>query len=488
MTGSATVAALGTDLVIVGGTGSGIFADEDVANDIAVAVTGYTLTGLDAGNYVIVQPVNLVADITPASLIVTGITANDRVYDTTTNATLSGAGMVAALGSDLVTVSGTGIGVFADEDVANNIAVAVNGYTLTGLDAGNYVVIQPANLVADITPASLTVTGISANDRVYDTITTATLSGSGSVVALGSDQVTVAGMGSGVFADEDVANDIAVTVTGYTLTGNDAGNYVIVQPVGLVADITPASLNVGGVSANDHVYDTTTTATLGGSAFVTALGSDQVTVGGTGSGVFADEDVANDIAVTVSGYTLSGVDAGNYVILQPANLTADITPASLTVTGISADDRVYNTTTDATLSGTAHVAALGSDQVTVGGAGIGVFADPNVANDIAVSVTGYTLSGNDAGNYTIVQPVNLFADILPNPVTPPPETPPPEPESALGTEVCLMRHTGNLDHLACRQAPRDASTAFAAPLLRTPGPSVTLVGGGVNLPAVETNK
>jgi hypothetical protein len=34
----------------------------------------------------------------------------------------------------------------------------------------------------------------------------------------------------------------------------------------------------------------------------------------------------------VSGFTLSGADAGNYIVLPPTGLTADITPASLTIT------------------------------------------------------------------------------------------------------------------------------------------------------------
>ena len=83
--------------------------------------------------------------------------------------------------------------------------------------------------------------------------------------------------------------------------------------------------------------------------------------------------------------------------MQPANLTADITPASLTVTGISANDKVYDTTTAATLSGSAMVSALGNDQVSVGGTGVAVFADANVADNIAVAVSGYNLSGDDAG-------------------------------------------------------------------------------------------
>jgi len=40
--------------------------------------------------------------------------------------------------------------------------------------------------------------------------------------------------------------------------------------------------------------------------------------------LFADKNVGNGIAVTVSGYTLAGTNAGNYTAVQPTGLTANI--------------------------------------------------------------------------------------------------------------------------------------------------------------------
>jgi filamentous hemagglutinin family protein len=412
LSGTAAVTALGGDTVTVGGTGSGSFANKNVGNGKAVTVTGYTLGGADASNYTVVQPTGVTANITPASLAVTGVSANNKVYDTTTTATLSGTAAVTALGGDTVTVGGTGNGAFANKNVGNGKAVTVTGYTLGGADAGNYTVVQPASLTANITPASLTVTGVGANNKVYDTTATATLNGTAAVTALGGDTVTVGGTGSGTFANKNVGNGKAVTVTGYTLGGADAGNYTVVQPTAVTANITPASLAVTGVSANNKVYDTTTTATLSGTAAITALGGDTVTVGGTGSGNFVNKNVGNGKTVTVTGYTLGGADAGNYTVVQPTGVTANITPASLAVTGVGANNKVYDTTTTATLNGAAAVAALSGDVVTVGG-GSGTFADKNVGNGKTVTVTGYTLGGADAGNYTVVQPTGLTANITP---------------------------------------------------------------------------
>ncbi|MBS1230960.1 MAG: filamentous hemagglutinin N-terminal protein, partial [Proteobacteria bacterium] len=308
-----------------------------------VAVSGLSIAGASNGEAMVygyqlaATSVNgAVGAITPASLAVTGVSANNKVYDATTAATLSGTASVAALGSDVVGVIGTGSGTFADKNVGTAKAVTVSGFGLSGADAGNYSVVQPTGLTANITAASLTVNGISASDKVYDATSIATLNGTASVAALGSDVVNVTGTGSGTFADKNVGTAKTVAVSGFGLSGADAGNYSVVQPTGVTANITAANLTVNGISASDKVYDATSAATLNGTASVAALGSDVVSVTGAGSGAFADKNVGTAKMVSVSGYSLNGADAGNYNVVQPTGLTANITAASLAVSGISA--------------------------------------------------------------------------------------------------------------------------------------------------------
>ncbi len=157
-----------------------------------------------------------------------------------------------------------------------------------------------------------------------------------SVTALGTDTVTLGGTAAGVFANKNAGTAKAVIVSGNTIRGIDAGNYTLVQQRGLTANITPASLTVSGLTAGNKVYDTLTTAALGGMASVTALPGDAVTVGGIAAGTFANSNVGNGKVITVSGNTLNGVDAGNYVLIQQSGLTANITPANLAVGGPTA--------------------------------------------------------------------------------------------------------------------------------------------------------
>jgi hypothetical protein len=180
-----------------------------------------------------------------------------------------------------------------------------------------------------------------------------------------------------------------------------------------------------GVSAASKVYDSTTKTSLTGTPTVNALGGDALSVSG-GSANFTDKNVGTGKAVTVVGYALSGAAAANYTLSQPTGLTANITPATSVISGVSALGKMIDGTTAASLTGSPIATKLGSDVVNVSGTGVGNFADKEVGVDKPVTVQGYVLSGADAANYTAVQPTGLVASITPQPVViiaPPAATP-----------------------------------------------------------------
>jgi DMSO reductase anchor subunit len=390
LSGSASVTPLGNDIVAVSSTPVGVFADKNVGTGKSVSIGALSLTGADAGNYIPVAPVALSADITPATLTVTGVTANNKVYDATTTATLTGSPTVAAFGGDAVSLGGAVQAFFSDKNVGTAKSVAVGGYALSGADAGNYTLVQPSGLSATITPATLQITGVTAANKVYDGSVAATVSGSGAVAALGEDVVTVSGTPLANFASKDVGTAKSVLITGISLSGADAGNYQIGSAaLTSTADITPAPLQVNGLVASNKVYDATVAATLSGSASVTPLGNDIVAVSSTPVGVFADKNVGTGKSVSIGALSLTGPDAGNYTPVAPVALSADITPATLTVTGVTASNKVYDATTIATLTGSPTVAAFGGDAVSLGGAVQAFFSDKNVGT--AKSVGGRRL-------------------------------------------------------------------------------------------------
>jgi hypothetical protein len=208
-----------------------------------------------------------------------------------------------------------------------------------------------------------------------------------------------------------------VTASGYTLTGTDATNYLILQPQGLRADIGKATLAVTGVTASNKVYDGSSVATLGGTAAVTPFGADAVTLGGVARATFSDKNVGTAKQVQVSGYTLAGADAANYDVVAPVGLRAAITPASLVVSGISASDKPFDGTTAASVS-TAAVSLtgkLGADSISL--ASTGAFSDASAGNGKTVNLS-HVYGGVDAGNYTIVDQATALASIVALPVIP----------------------------------------------------------------------
>jgi filamentous hemagglutinin family protein len=379
-------------------------------------VGSYAITQGTLGAYYAIRSfTGNTATITKAPLSIGGFAAS-KVYDATTAAALQGTAALAGLVAGDDVVYGGATAVYEDKNVGTGKRVSVVSSALSGADLGNYLVTF-APVSGTITPASLTLSGLSAVNKVYDGTTAATTSGgtlSGVLAgALAADFVTLTA-GSASFADRNVGTGKPVTLQGYGLVGSDAGNYTLHLPA-LGASITPAPLTVTGLKAANKVYDGTRAATTSGGTLAGVLGSDNVNFT-RGSASFADRNVGSSKPVSIGAVALTGGDAGNYVLVTPASLSADITPASLTLTGFGANSKVYDGTTAATTTGGTLAGVLGSDNVnfTTGSAS---FADPNAGKAKPVTVQGIALTGADAGNYALQAPSALAADITPAPLT-----------------------------------------------------------------------
>jgi len=82
----------------------------------------------------------------------------------------------------------------------------------------------------------------------------------------------------------------------------------------------------------------------------------------------------------------------------------------ITITGLSAKNKVYDGTTAAAVTGTPVLSGITSgDDVTII-SGTSEFADANAGNNKAVIFNGWSLTGADANKYTLQMP-NLTADI-----------------------------------------------------------------------------
>jgi hypothetical protein len=287
---------------------------------------------------------------------------------------------------------------------------------VTGLTAnnGNYTFVQAAGNATALTinalPVNLTGT------RSYDG-TTAVAAGILSVAnKVGSDNVVVAS-GNGTLAGANVGSEAITSFGTLSLSGASAGNYTLAGASGSVnITVSALALTVTNLLALDNVYDGTTNATLDATnaGLAGVLNGDDVTlVTSNAVAYFADKNVGTNKPVTVTGLALGGAAAANYTLMDPTNVTADITVAELTVAGVTAASKVYDGTINAQLNGAATLnGAVSDDDVSLVTDSVSAaFAGPNVGTGIPVIVSGYDLTGADAGNYTLTQPTGLTADI-----------------------------------------------------------------------------
>ena len=399
---------IGGDTVsYVGGTAS--FSDKNAAIGKMVTATGLGLAGADANNYSVNSTAATTADITP--LAITGsVTAANKVYDATTTATITNRALTGVLAGDTVAYSG-GSATFADKNVSNAKVVTATGLALTGTDAGNYTVSDTATTTADIAPLGLT-GSITAANKVYDASTAATISSRSLTGVLSGDTVDYVG-GGATFSDKNAAIGKTVTATGLGLAGADAGNYTVNSTATTTADITPLAI-AGSVTAASKVYDATTGATIANRSLTGVLGGDTVSyIGGTAN--FSDKNVANGKTVTATGLSLVGADANNYTVNGTASTTADITPLGITGS-ITAANKVYDATTNATITNRALTGVLTGDTVVYTG-GAATFGDKNAGSGKTVTATGLSLTGTDAANYTVNSTATTTADITPATLT-----------------------------------------------------------------------
>jgi len=372
------------------------FDTKDVGTGKAIGWSGNLLAGSDAGNYAIDSLTPIQASITPRPITLDGVTALDKVYDGSRTVLAIGS-LSGVLAGDAVDLR-VGDALFADKNAGTAKTVLFTGIALTGADAANYALGSTATLHASITPRPITLNGITALDKVYDGSASATLSGSlTGLVAY--DSVGIVGA-SGRFSDKNAGVGKTVSISGATLTGADAANYVLGGGATVQASITPRQLTLGGLTALDKVYDGNRAAIVS-AALTGALPGDAVSL--TTAGQFDTKNVGAAKSVTISG-ALGGADAANYSLSLPTSASAAINARPLEIVLNGDVRKEYDATSQASLApdGFALTGIVAGDSVAVRGPAQGSFASADVGRNKRVSVSGvFQVGGADAANYRI---------------------------------------------------------------------------------------
>jgi hypothetical protein len=144
------------------------------------------------------------------------------------------------------------------------------------------------------------------------------------------ESLGVTGVANATFANKNVGAGKTVTISGFT---DPNGNYAVTLPT-VTANIAPKEVVIVDLSGANKPYDGTLSATLTGTANLLGVElADQASVvlGGAPLVSFVSENAGVGIGLVVSGYSLGGTEALNYQVVQPAGLSADITPRPATI-------------------------------------------------------------------------------------------------------------------------------------------------------------
>lgn len=192
----------------------------------------------------------------------------------------------------------------------------------------------PRTRTVEIGHKQVTVSGITAKNKMYDGGISATIITSGVTFGgiVSGDKLTITATGK--FTDAKVGDGKTVNLTLGTLGGTSASNYKLAaagNQTTTSANITVKEVTVTGITATNRTYakDNLKVALTGGT-LTGVISGDTVTVDLTNAkGTMTDANVGNGKAVTVTGVALGGADKGNYRLkAQPAGVTVNITKAT----------------------------------------------------------------------------------------------------------------------------------------------------------------
>ena len=329
--------------------------------------------------------------VTSSPLLITGL-SNDTTYDVQIRA-VNSAGSGTATGTTQgtpVAPSSPTISVspatFASAlSTTYGTASSTASFTVSGSTlSGNLTVTAPTGLEVSLTLGgsysdSLNLTATSGT--VTATTVFARLKATAAAGNYNSQSISVAGGGAST-------QSVATTATGNTVS----------QKV----------VTITGLGATGKLYDGTTSVTITGTAAYDGLVNGEnhtVTDGVTWS--FPDKSIGTGKVLTHSAsYTAPNA---NYSLPVQPSLSADITAKELTGS-FTANSKVFDNSTAATVATRAVSGAIEGDTVNHTG-GTVTFDNANVGNDKVVTLASATLTGADAGNYTLTSVSTTTANI-----------------------------------------------------------------------------
>jgi hypothetical protein len=326
-----------------------------------------------------------------------------KIYDATTSSSAT-----PTVGAPGIAAGDTAsfIQSFDNKNAGTGKTLTATGSVSDGNSGNNYFVTFAGNSTGVIKARPLTVTA-AENTKTYDgNVSAAAVPSITSGVLQGPDSASF----SETYDTKNAGSGKALTPAGTITDGNGGNNYSVTFNSVNTGVVNKRALTVSA-TADNKIYDGTTSAAA-------QLADDRI-VGDVltdayASAVFSDKNAGTGKPVSISGISISGPDSGNYILSSAtASAIANITPRSLAVSA-NGVNKIYDGTTAATvtLSDDRLSGDLLTDSYTIAS-----FADKNAGNGKPVSVSGISISGPDAANYTFNTVASASANITPLAIT-----------------------------------------------------------------------
>lgn len=294
-------------------------------------------------------------------LTVSGTTVADKVYDGSDTATVTAGTLAGLVSGDETSVGVMATGTFASKDVAYGLGIEKQdvtvSYALTGALANNYIAPVGETLQAKINPKPLSNVHL---EKVYDghgRFARTALTTAQGIIAGESIKIYVDAIGANVGVYKDGNEDEDFDFNEYVLYIGDTEEQTVNYAWGdtCTATIKAKQLTISGTTVADKVYDGTTDATVMTGTLAGLIGTDELSVGVSATGTFADKNAGSDKTVTIV-YSLTGALANNYLAPKDETATATINKKELDLTEVpsreyNGDNRIQKLTSEGCVEG-----------------------------------------------------------------------------------------------------------------------------------------
>ena len=262
------------------------------------------ITDVAGGNYIVNGSQTF--EIDQATITVTPTTGQNKIYgtdDPKLKYNVSGAenNEKPAFSGALSRTDGTDVGEYK---ITQGTLKLTDG---DGFTATNYRLKFNNDVKFNITPRPVTITGVSAQNKIYDGSAATEITGTAVINGLAAgdkeDVEVDARMAHATFENANAGTAKTVNFSGYALTGAKARNYTLsAQPGSVTATINPKELTITDVTVADKTYNGTTEAVITGVSFNGLVNGDSLTkdTDYTVTGTFKDPAAGTDKAVTAA--------------------------------------------------------------------------------------------------------------------------------------------------------------------------------------------